>query len=144
MNKNVQLPQGKLIVLFDGVCNFCDDSVQRIIKNDKKDLFRFASLQSEAGQQLTAERGIDTSSIDSIILIDPGNAYYIKSTAALKIAAQMDSFYPILQVFLVLPVGFRDVVYDYVAKNRYKWFGKKEACKIPSPEEQNKFIEKAG
>jgi len=141
MKDSSPILEGKLIVLFDGVCNFCNDSVQRIIKNDRKDRFRFASLQSDIGQQLTAERGIDTSKVDSIILIDPGNAYYIKSTAALRIAEKMDGFYPILQIFLILPEGFRDLVYDYIAKNRYKWFGKREACKIPTPEEQNKFIE---
>ena len=135
------IPEGKLIVLFDGVCNFCNDSVQRIIKHDQKDRFRFASLQSDIGQKLTAERGIDTSQVDSIILIDPGNAYYIKSTAALKIAEKMDGFYPILQIFLIFPESLRDIIYDYVAKNRYQWFGKREECKIPTPEERNKFIE---
>ena len=141
MKDTSQIPEGKLIVLFDGVCNFCNDSVQRIIKNDRKDNFRFASLQSDIGQELTAERGIDTSQVDSIILIDPGNAYYIKSTAALKIAEKMDGFYPILQIFLILPEGLRDFVYDHIAQNRYQWFGKREECKIPTPEEQNKFVE---
>lgn len=141
MNTNTEVPEGKLIVLFDGVCNFCNDSVQRIIKHDPKDRFRFASLQSEVGRELTAERGIDTTQVDSIILIDPGNAYYIKSTAALQIAKKMDGFYPLLQVFLIFPQGFRDWLYDYIAKNRYQWFGTREECKIPTKEEQNKFIE---
>ena len=141
MKDTSPIPEGKLIVLFDGVCNFCNDSVQRIIKNDSKDRFRFASLQSDIGQKLTAERRIDTSQVDSIILIDPGNSYYIKSTAALKIAGKMDGFYPILQIFLILPESLRDIIYDYVAKNRYQWFGKREECKIPTPKERNKFIE---
>lgn len=141
MKDRNQIPEGKLIVLFDGICNFCNDSVQRIIKHDRKDHFRFASLQSDIGQKLTAERGIDTAQVDSIILIDPGNAYYIKSTAALRIAEKMDGFYPILQIFLILPEGLRDLVYDYIAKNRYQWFGKREECKVPTPEERNKFIE---
>lgn len=141
MKDRNQIPEGKLIVLFDGICNFCNDSVQRIIKHDRKDRFRFASLQSDIGQKLTAERGIDTAQVDSIILIDPGNAYYIKSTAALRIAEKMDGFYPILQIFLILPEGLRDLVYDYIAKNRYQWFGKREECKVPTPEERNKFIE---
>jgi predicted DCC family thiol-disulfide oxidoreductase YuxK len=141
MGNNTQIPQGKLIVLFDGVCNFCNDSVQRIMKNDKKERFRFASLQSDIGQELTQERGIDTAQVDSIILIDTGNAYYIKSTAALEIAKRMDGFYPILQIFLILPVSLRDRIYDIIARNRYKWFGKREECKIPSQEEKKRFIE---
>ncbi len=141
MGNNTQIPQGKLIVLFDGVCNFCNDSVQRIMKNDKKDRFRFASLQSDIGKELTHERGIDTAQVDSIILIDPGNAYYIKSTAALEIAKRMDGFYPILQIFLILPVSLRDRIYDIIARNRYKWFGKREECKVPSQEEKKRFIE---
>lgn len=141
MKSTDKLEEGKLIVLFDGICNFCNDSVQRIIKNDQKDRFRFASLQSEIGQELTCERGLDTSQVDSIILIDPGNAYYIKSTAALEIAKRMDGLYPILQVFLILPASIRDWGYDYIAKNRYKWFGKRDECKIPTPDEKAKFIE---
>ena len=141
MENKTPIPEGKLIVLFDGVCNFCNDSVQRIMKNDHKDIFRFASLQSDIGQELTRERGIDTSQVDSIILIDPGNAYYIKSTAALEIAKRMDGFYPILQVFLGLPVSLRDRIYDHIARNRYKWFGKREECKVPTQEEKKKFIE---
>lgn len=141
MENKTHIPEGKLIVLFDGVCNFCNDSVQRIMKNDKKDRFRFASLQSDIGHELTRERGIDTSQVDSIILIDPGNAYYIKSTAALEIAKRMDGLYPILQIFLALPVVLRDKIYDHIAKNRYEWFGKREECKVPTPEEKNKFLE---
>jgi predicted DCC family thiol-disulfide oxidoreductase YuxK len=141
MKSTDKLEEGKLIVLFDGICNFCNDSVQRIIKNDQKDRFRFASLQSEIGQELTSERGIDTSQVDSIILIDPGNAYYIKSTAALEIAKRMDGLYPMLQLFLILPASVRDWGYDYIAKNRYKWFGKRDECKIPTPDEKAKFIE---
>ncbi|MDR9400492.1 MAG: thiol-disulfide oxidoreductase DCC family protein [Psychroflexus sp.] len=141
MKSTDKLEEGKLIVLFDGICNFCNDSVQRIIKNDQKDRFRFASLQSEIGQELTRERGIDTSQVDSIILIDPGNAYYIKSTAALEIAKRMDGLYPMLQLFLILPASVRDWGYDYIAKNRYKWFGKRDECKIPTPDEKAKFIE---
>ncbi|MGX1024168.1 thiol-disulfide oxidoreductase DCC family protein [Psychroflexus sp. MBR-150] len=141
MNKDPELPKGKHIVLFDGVCNFCNNSVRFIIKHDKKDLYRFASLQSQLGQSLTKSRGIDTQKIDSIILIQPGEAYYIKSNAALEIAKNLNSFYPILSVFVYLPRGFRDFFYDFIAHNRYKWFGKKETCPMPKPEEQDKFLE---
>ncbi len=141
MKTKDELTQDKYIVLFDGVCNFCNDSVRFIIKRDKNDLFRFASLQSSLGQKLTKERGIDTTKIDSIILIKPAEAYYIKSDAALNIAKKLSALYPLLSLFLVLPRGFRDFFYDIIARNRYKWFGKKEACPMPTPEERAKFLD---
>ncbi|MAQ40837.1 thiol-disulfide oxidoreductase DCC family protein [Mesonia oceanica] len=136
-----ELPENKKIILFDGVCNLCNNAVNIIIDHDKNDVFRYASLQSQLGQQLTLERGIDTSKIDSIILIDPGNAYYIKSTAALQIAKHLSGGYRLLSNFLFLPESFRNLVYDFIAKNRYKWFGKKDNCRIPTPELKNKFLE---
>ncbi len=141
MTTTSKIPEGKHIVLFDGVCNFCNDSVRFIIKRDKKDLYRFASLQSDLGQALTSERGIDTEQIDSIILIQPGEAYYIKSDAALEIAKNLSGAYPVVGIFLYLPRVFRDFFYDFVARNRYSWFGKKEACPIPTKEEQDKFLD---
>ena len=141
MSKEKPLPKDKHIVLFDGVCNFCNDSVRFIIKRDKKNLYRFASLQSNLGQELTKERGIDTEKVDSIVLIQPGEAYYIKSDAALQIAKNLSGFYPILSVFLYLPRGFRNFFYDFIARHRYKWFGKKETCPMPTPDEQDKFLE---
>ena len=141
MSTEPNLPKDKHIVLFDGVCNFCNDSVRFIIKRDKKDLYRFASLQSDLGQSLTQSRGIDTNNVDSIVLIQPGEAYYIKSSAALEIAKNLSGLYPILSIFLYLPSWFRDFFYDFVARNRYKWFGKKETCPMPTPDEQEKFLE---
>lgn len=135
------IPDQKKVVLFDGVCNFCNASVRFIMKRDKKDVFRFASLESDLGRKLTDERGIDTSQIDSIIMIDPGIAYYIKSTAALEISKYLSGFYPIFSLFLYLPKSFRDVIYDYIARHRYKWFGKTESCPMPTPEEQSKFLD---
>ena len=137
----MDIPKNKKIILFDGVCNFCNASVRFIIKRDKKDVFRFASLESDLGRKLTDERGIDTSKIDSIILIDPGNAYYIKSTAAFEISKELSGLYPALSVFQVLPEGFRNLIYDFVAKNRYKWFGKSETCPMPTEEEKSKFLD---
>lgn len=135
------LENGQMIVLFDGVCNLCNSAVNFIIKHDKNKIFRFASLQSEIGRKLTKERDIDTSKLDSIILIDPGKAYYHKSTAALRIAKRLSGWYPLLSVFLVLPITFRDWIYDVVAKNRYKWFGKKDQCMIPTPELKSLFMD---
>ena len=135
------IPNNKKIILFDGVCNLCNDSVQFIIERDKSDVFRFASLQSEVGQKLTTERGIDQEAMDSIILIEPGIAYYEKSTAALEISKHLTGGYSMLRYFSFLPEGFRNGVYDIIAKNRYKWFGKKDECMIPNPELKAKFLE---
>lgn len=135
------IPENKKIVLFDGVCNLCDNAVQRIIKHDKKDVFRFASLQSDFGKKLVEERGMDPEEIDSIILIEPGVAYYKKSTAALEISRDLSGGYSLLKNFLFIPESLRDSVYDLIAKNRYKWFGKKEQCMIPTPELKAKFLD---
>ncbi|MBQ4819248.1 thiol-disulfide oxidoreductase DCC family protein [Aquimarina sp. MMG016] len=137
------IQEGKKIILFDGVCNLCNNAVNFIIKRDKKDVFRYASLQSEIGQELIKDRGIDISRIDSILLINPGEAYYHKSTAALHIAKQLSAGYPLLFVFIVVPKFFRDWIYDIIAKNRYRWFGKKESCMIPTPELKALFIDQA-
>ena len=137
----MELPKNKKIILFDGVCNLCNNSVNFIIKHDKKDVFRFASLQSEIGQKLVSERGLDPDELDSIVLIEPGVAYYRKSTAALEISRELSGGYSLLKNFLFLPEGLRDVVYDLVANNRYKWFGKQESCMIPTPELKAKFLD---
>lgn len=135
-----EIPKNKKIVLFDGVCNLCNKAVIFIIEHDKKDIFRFASLQSEIGKKLTEERKIDRNEVDSIILIDPGNSYFIKSSAALEIAKQLAG-YSWMQVFLYLPQSFRDFVYDIIARNRYGWFGKKDNCMIPTAELKGKFLD---
>lgn len=135
------LETGKKIILFDGVCNLCNSSVQFVIKRDKKDIFRFAPLQSDIGKKMVDERGIDTSTIDSIILVEPNIAYYTKSSAAIEIANDLGGIWQALNVFTyILPVSVRDWVYDFIARNRYKWFGKKEHCMIPTPEMKAKFI----
>ena len=132
--------QDNKIILFDGVCNLCNSSVQYVIKRDKGNVYRFAALQSEIGKKLAEERGIDTSQVDSIILIEPGVAYYTKSTAALKIAQSFGGVWQLASVFEWIPEKIRDWVYDYIAKNRYKWYGRKDACMIPTPELKSKFL----
>ncbi|GMN08942.1 DUF393 domain-containing protein [Croceitalea sp. MTPC9] len=128
------------IILFDGVCNLCNGVVQFVIKLDKEDTFRFAALQSEVGEKLTAERGIGTSQVDSIILIEPGVAYYTKSDAALQIGKNLKGYRTLSSLLYVFPKGLRNIVYDFIARNRYKWYGKKDACMIPTPELQAKFL----
>lgn len=131
----------KKLILFDGVCNLCNRSVQYIIKRDKKDEFRYASLQSEIGRKLVAERKIDTSEVDSIILIDPGVAYYVKSDAAIEIAKAIGGYWTVFTVFQWVPTRLRNIVYDLVAKYRYRWFGKMDQCMIPTPELKSKFLD---
>lgn len=134
------MENNKKIILFDGVCNLCNGAVKFIIKRDHNDTFRFAALQSESGRKLLAERNIDTEDIDSIILIEPNVAYYTKSTAALEIGASLKGLRTLSSILLWLPESFRNIVYDIVAKNRYKWYGKRDSCIIPSEELKNKFI----
>ena len=135
------LPKDKKIILFDGVCNLCNSSVQYVIKQDKKDIFRFASLQSEIGQKILKHIGISQRNIDSIIFYESGKAYYYKSTAALEIAKNLGGFFTYGFIFRIIPKGIRNVIYDYVARNRYKWYGKQESCMIPTPELKSKFLE---
>lgn len=129
----------KKIILFDGLCNLCNGAVTFIIKRDAEDLFQFAALQSDVGRALTQKQGIDTDNVDSIVLID-GDRHYIKSSAALHIARHLSGGYPLLYGFMVLPTVMRDWVYNWIAENRYRWFGKKDQCMIPTPELRNKFL----
>jgi len=128
----------KSIILFDGMCNFCNASVNKIIKYDKKNVFKFAAIQSDAGKKLLIELSIDILKIDSILLIE-NNTLFTKSTAVLKIAKQLSGLYKLCYAFIIIPTFMRDVVYDLIARNRYKWFGKKESCMIPSIEVREKF-----
>jgi len=131
----------KKIILFDGVCNICNGFVQFIIKRDKQDIFRYASLQSEIGKQLVSERGIDTKNIDSVILIEPNVAYYVKSDAALQIGQNVKGYRTLSKVFNLIPSSLRNIVYDLIARYRYTWFGKKDQCMVPTPELKAKFLD---
>ena len=127
------------IILFDGVCNLCNSSINFVIKRDKNDRFKFATLQEEPGVSLLKRYNIDTFNTDSIILIENGKAY-VKSTAALRVAKKLSGGWPLLYAFIIIPAFIRNWVYDYVAKNRYKWYGKKDSCMIPTPELKAKFL----
>jgi predicted DCC family thiol-disulfide oxidoreductase YuxK len=132
-------PNDKKIILFDGVCNLCNSSIIFVIKHDPKDLFRFAPLQSDIGKLLMEKHQIDPQETDSIILVDQEKAY-TKSSAALRVSRHLSGGYPLLAIFLIIPVFLRNLVYDYIAKNRYKWYGKKDSCMIPTPELKAKFL----
>ncbi len=127
------------VILFDGVCNLCNGAVQFIIKHDKKKEFMFASLQSETGQKLLVQYNFPVDKLNSFILVNNGKAY-TRSTGALKIVQKLNGFWPILYGFIIIPKIFRDSIYNLVAKNRYKWFGKKDACMIPTPELKARFL----
>lgn len=126
------------IILFDGECNFCDHSVQFIIKNDPEGRFKFASIQSEIGKKLLNQINVPEDT-DSFILIVK-DRYYSKSSAALRICKDLKGFWKIFYVFLIVPRPIRDLFYRILAKNRYKWFGKKNSCMLPSPEIRNRFL----
>lgn len=129
----------KRVVLFDGECNFCDANVQFIIKRDPVGHFYFTSLQSEKGQALIEKYSIPRE-IDSLVLIDNDKAY-VKSTAALRIAKKLDGLWHLLFLLILIPRRLRDRVYDFIAQNRFKWFGKKEdSCALPSPEVRKRFL----
>lgn len=135
-----QLPKHKQLILFDGVCNLCNSTVQYVIKHDKKDVFRFAALQSDIGQSIIAKYHIDPVKTDSILLYSNENGLKVKSTAALYIAKHLGFPNNIMVVFLMVPTFIRNSVYNYIAKNRYKWYGKKDSCMIPTPELKDKFL----
>ena len=137
----IDLPKNKKIILFDGICNLCNSAVAIVIKQDKKNTFLFAAIQSKKGKEIIDYLEIDIAKIDSIILYEPGVSYEVKSTAALKIMNDFGQFWQLTKLLWVFPKGFRNQVYDFIAKNRYKWFGKKESCMIPTNDLKEKFLD---
>ncbi len=135
------LPKDKKIILYDGVCNLCDTTIQFVIRHDKKDTFRFVALQSELGEKILKHIGVSRDKTDSTILYEPGKAYYIKSDVAFRILREIGGIHSLLLVFSVFPKSLLDKIYDYVARNRYKWYGQKESCLVPTPELKAKFLE---
>lgn len=137
-----KIPKNKQLILFDGVCNLCNSSVLYVIKRDKNEKFLFAPLESDIGNKIIQKFSIDIKETDSILLYNPlKDSLTYKSTAALLIAKQLGFPTNILTLFLIVPKAIRNWVYNYIAKNRYKWYGKKESCMIPTPELKAKFID---
>lgn len=128
------------VILFDGVCNLCNDSVKFIIKNDKRNIFKFAPLQGKYGIKIQNSYNINTTKINSIILVDGENTF-TKSSAALRIAKDLRAPFFMFYVFIIIPVFIRNFIYDLIAKNRYKWFGKMDNCMIPTKELKSKFFD---
>lgn len=135
----MKLPEDKTIIFFDGVCNFCNGSVNFIIKRDKKNKFLFAALQSEAGKEFLTSKGLNPDKFDSIIAVHDGIPLQ-KSDAALEIARNLGFPWFMFYGFRILPRFFRDFFYKLIAKNRYTLFGKKESCMIPTAEIRTKFL----
>ena len=127
------------IIVFDGICNFCNAIVNFTTDRDPQRKFKFSTLQSEGAQRILEE--LELSKIDSptMFVIESG-CVFTKSTAALRVVRQLDSFWPLLYAFILIPRPIRDTVYDFVARNRYQWMGKSESCRVPTPDDHERFI----
>ena len=127
------------IILFDGVCNFCNSAVNFTLKRNTKADIRFAPMQSEAGQKLLQQYNLPVDDMQSFIFIEAGIVYK-QSTAALKVCRHLKGLWPMCYGFMIVPKFIRDGIYSWIAKNRYKWFGVKQACMIPTPEVRSRFL----
>jgi len=134
------IPDDAAVVLFDGVCNLCSGFVQFVYPRDPEGKYRFASLQSEVGQALLAEHDLPTDELESIVLIEGGESY-VKSAAVIQIATGLGGRYRLFSPFRHVPASVRDRVYDFVADHRYRWFGKKDRCMLPSGDVESRFLE---
>ncbi len=128
------------ILLFDGVCNFCNSAVQFVLKRNHLANIRFAPLQSEVAQSILLQYQLLPNKIDSIVFINKGKAF-TKSTAALQVCKHLRRGWPLLYAFIIVPPFIRDFFYDWIAKNRYRWFGVREQCMIPDSSIKARFIE---
>ena len=131
--------ESKPIILFDGVCNLCNSSVQFVIQHDRANKFLFAALQSQTGQALLQQYNLPQQGFDSFVLIQ-NEKVFLRSTAALHVAKQLNGPAKLLYGFIIVPAFIRNTVYNFIAKNRYKWFGKKESCMMPTPTLQSRFL----
>jgi predicted DCC family thiol-disulfide oxidoreductase YuxK len=140
------MTDNKYIILFDGICNFCNSSVNFILKRDKNNIFKFSPLQSEAGQrflnQIYKSENFNKSKrlyTDTIILLE-GRKFYTRSTAVLRIVKKLKGIWKFLYIFIIIPPSLRNFIYNLLSKNRYKWFGKRDKCMIPTDKDKSKFI----
>ena len=131
--------QFEKIIVFDGVCNFCNVFVDFVIGHDPQGKFKFGTLQSGQGQEILTRLGLDTEDFETFLLLEQGQVF-TKSTAALKIAKCLTGPWPLLTMFLIVPPSIRDRLYDFIARRRYRWMGKRDTCRVPSSEEWERFI----
>jgi predicted DCC family thiol-disulfide oxidoreductase YuxK len=127
------------VILFDGVCNWCNASVNFVMDRDPHGQFKFGTLQSEPGQRILQELHLSTEDFETFLLLERGRVF-AKSTAALRIARHLSGFWRLFHLFIVVPPPLRDAVYNYIARRRYKWMGKADACRIPSADERGRFV----
>jgi len=127
------------ILLFDGVCNLCNGFVQFVIRRDPEAVFRFAPLQSEIGQALSRRAGLSAEEISTVVLFHRGR-FFTHSDVALEITRLLPGFWPLLYGLRIIPKPLRDAVYNWVARNRYRWFGRQESCMVPTPELRQRFL----
>jgi predicted DCC family thiol-disulfide oxidoreductase YuxK len=128
------------VIYFDGVCNLCTGTVQFVLKRDKRKIFRFASLQGEGGRKMLDDHELPAQHYQTFILKE-GGKIFTRSTAALRVFKLLGGAWSLLYVFMIIPAFIRDAVYNFISNNRYRWFGKKEECWLPSPEWENRFIQ---
>ena len=137
-----EIKSGEVVLLYDGICVFCESYMLFLMKREPKGKVRFAALQSKFGQDVLKQ--LDQQGfrdLDSVVLIDSDGRVLLKSDVGLRLSKLMKGLWPLAQVFLILPKGFRDRIYDWIARNRYDWFGKKEMCEIPSAADRKRFLE---
>lgn len=127
------------VIVFDGICNFCNASVDFVMKRDPQQRFKFGTLQSEPAKQILKDQHLDTEDFETFLLLEKGQVF-TKSTAALKIAKQLKGFWPLLYTFIIVPRPLRDGVYNFIARRRYRWMGKMETCRVPTLAERERFI----
>ena len=128
------------LILFDGVCNLCNGAVNFIIDRDPDGVFRFAPLQSDVAQEHLAGTPAAGTTLDTIVLVEDGTPY-VRSTAALRIARRLTAPWPLLALFLAVPRPLRDAVYNWIARNRYDWFGRRDQCRLPTPDLKERFLD---
>jgi predicted DCC family thiol-disulfide oxidoreductase YuxK len=133
------MTQAKSIIFFDGVCNLCNTSIDFVIQRDINDHFLVGALQEDFSKQILSKFDVREDYLDSIVLVEKGEIYY-KSTAALKIARNLSGLWPALYSLILIPKFLRDPIYDWIGANRYRWFGKKNTCRLATPEEKAKFL----
>ncbi len=127
-------------LIFDGVCHLCNQSIDFVIRKDRKGQFRYTANQMEAGKRILISHGVDPEDVQTVYLLQDGKLY-TKSTAALRIARMLGFPWSLFYALIIIPAPLRDLIYNWVARNRYRWFGKKESCRLPSPEERALFLD---
>ncbi|PZX50170.1 thiol-disulfide oxidoreductase DCC family protein [Algoriphagus chordae] len=133
------MTQAKSIIFFDGVCNLCNASIDFVIQRDTKDHFLVGALQEDLSKEILSQYDVREDYLDSLVLLEKGKIHY-KSTAALKIARQLSGLWPLLYPLIFIPKILRDPIYNWIGSNRYRWFGKKSTCRLPTAAEKSKFL----